>query len=109
MKQAIEMTSCGMIYIPSFRKTSTCIQAVLRFCLGDLENTDGRDLSITPLRWAQVPCLMKTGSDIQKYLGRIHIQMHRQQDCSHKLINICNYDNYVNNGNETFLLLHRLV
>jgi hypothetical protein len=51
---AVEMASCGMIYLPSFMKP------ILRFCLKNLKGcnvgiTDGMDFLITPLRWAQVP------------------------------------------------------
>jgi hypothetical protein len=43
------MASCGMVYIQSFKKTGTDIQAILRFGLGNLRGcdvgtTDGRDL-----------------------------------------------------------------
>jgi hypothetical protein len=49
MKYAVEMASCGMIYIPSFRKIGTGIQAILRFCLRNLRScnvgiSDGKDL-----------------------------------------------------------------
>jgi hypothetical protein len=59
MMYAVEMASCGMIYLPSFMKTATGIQAVLRFCLRNLKGSnagiiDGRDLRSAPLRWAQV-------------------------------------------------------
>jgi hypothetical protein len=60
VKYAIEIASCGMIYIPGFKKIGTGVQAILRFCLRNLRGcnvdiTDGRDLLITPLTWAQVP------------------------------------------------------
>jgi hypothetical protein len=60
MKYAVEVASCGMIYIPSFMKIGTGVQVILRFCLRNLRGcnvgiTDGRDSSIIPLRWAQVP------------------------------------------------------
>jgi hypothetical protein len=60
MKYAVEMASCGTIYLTSFMKTGTGVQAILRVCLRNLRgcnvgNTDGRDLLITPLKWAQVP------------------------------------------------------
>jgi hypothetical protein len=49
MKHGIGMASCGMIYTPSFVKTGTTVQAILRFCLRNLRRcnvgiTDGRDL-----------------------------------------------------------------
>jgi hypothetical protein len=37
MIYALEMTSCGMIYLPSFMKIATGVQAILRFCLKNLE------------------------------------------------------------------------
>jgi hypothetical protein len=37
MKYTIEMASCGMTYIPSFKKTGTDIQAILRFCLSNFK------------------------------------------------------------------------
>jgi hypothetical protein len=48
-KYTVEMASCGMIYIRSFVKTGTGIQAILRFCLRNLRGcnvgiTDGRNL-----------------------------------------------------------------
>jgi hypothetical protein len=60
MKYAIEIASCGMIYLISFTKIGTGIQAILRFCLRNLRGcnvgiTDGRDFLITLLRWTQVP------------------------------------------------------
>jgi hypothetical protein len=49
MIYAIQMTSDGMTYIPSFVKIYTGIKAVLRFCLRNLRGcnigiTDGKDL-----------------------------------------------------------------
>jgi uncharacterized protein YraI len=49
MKNAIEMASGGMIYIPNFMKIGTGVQATLRFCLKNLRGcnvdvTAGRDL-----------------------------------------------------------------
>jgi hypothetical protein len=49
MMYAVEMASCGTIYIPSFMKTGMSIQAILRFCLSNLNGcnvgiTDGIDL-----------------------------------------------------------------
>jgi hypothetical protein len=37
MKYAIEMALCGIIYIPSFMKFGAGVQAILRFCLRNLE------------------------------------------------------------------------
>jgi hypothetical protein len=49
MKYPVQMVSCGMIYIPSFIKVGTSVQAILRFCLRNLRGcnvgiTDGRYL-----------------------------------------------------------------
>jgi hypothetical protein len=49
LKYVAQMTSCGIIYIPSFMKISTGVEAILRFCLINLRGynvgtTDGRDL-----------------------------------------------------------------
>jgi hypothetical protein len=49
MTHAAEMPSSGMIYVPSFMKIGTSIQATLRLCLRNLRGcnvgiTDGRDL-----------------------------------------------------------------
>jgi hypothetical protein len=46
---AVEMASCGKIYLPSFMKICKGVQAILRFCLSNLDDcnvgiTDGRDL-----------------------------------------------------------------
>jgi hypothetical protein len=46
---AVEMASCGMIYVSSFMKIGRGVQAILRFCLRNLRDcnvgtTDGRDL-----------------------------------------------------------------
>jgi hypothetical protein len=48
MRYAADMPSCGMIYIPSFMKIGTGVQAV-RFCFSNLNDcnvgiTEGRDL-----------------------------------------------------------------
>jgi hypothetical protein len=45
----LEMASCGMIYIPSFMKIGTGVEAILRFCVTNLRDCnvgtpDGRDL-----------------------------------------------------------------
>jgi hypothetical protein len=60
MEYAIEMASCGMMYIPRFMKIGADIQAILRLCLRSLRDcnvgiTDGWDLGITPFKWGQVP------------------------------------------------------
>jgi hypothetical protein len=49
MAYAVEIASCGMIYIQSFMKTGTGVQAILRLCLRSLRGcnvgiTDRRDL-----------------------------------------------------------------
>jgi hypothetical protein len=49
MMCAVEMASCGIIYLPSFVKICTGVQAKLRFFLRnlrgcDVDITDGRDL-----------------------------------------------------------------
>jgi hypothetical protein len=50
MKYAVEIASCGMIYIPTFKMF---LLRNLRGCNVDI--TDGGDFLITQLRWAQVP------------------------------------------------------
>jgi hypothetical protein len=71
-----EMASGGMIYLPSFMMIDTGVQAILRFRLIKLRGcnigiTDGRDLGISPLRWARaliyVPRFIKICSHIQTY------------------------------------------
>jgi hypothetical protein len=52
MKYAVEIASCGMIYLMSFIKIGTGVQAILRFGLRNLRGcnvgiTDGRDFLIT--------------------------------------------------------------
>jgi hypothetical protein len=37
MMYAVEMASCGMIYITGFMKIGTGVQAILRFCLSNLK------------------------------------------------------------------------
>jgi hypothetical protein len=59
MKYAVGMASCGMIYVSSFMKTSTGVQAILRFCLRNVRGcnvsvTDGKDLRSSPLEYTQV-------------------------------------------------------
>jgi hypothetical protein len=46
MKYAVGMASCGMTYVRDFMKTGIGVQAILRFCLGNLKGcnvgiTDG--------------------------------------------------------------------
>jgi hypothetical protein len=75
--------------IPTFAKTGTCVQAMLRFFLRNLKGcdvgiADGRDILITPLRWPQVPDIRtKFHRDWLRYSkvngGGIHRHMHRQQ------------------------------
>jgi hypothetical protein len=56
---AVEIALCGVIYLSSFMKMDTGVQAILRFRLRNLRGcdvgiADGRDLWNAPLRWAQV-------------------------------------------------------
>jgi hypothetical protein len=55
MMYAVEMASWGMIYLPSFIKIGTGVQAISRFGLiffrGSDGITNGRNLWCTPLRW----------------------------------------------------------
>jgi hypothetical protein len=49
MKCVVEMASYGMIYIASFMKIGTSVQAILRFSLSNFKGcnvgiTDGRDV-----------------------------------------------------------------
>jgi hypothetical protein len=60
MKYAVEIDSCGMIYLIRFMKIGTGVQTILRFCLRNLRGcnvciTVRRNFLIVPLRWAQVP------------------------------------------------------
>jgi hypothetical protein len=48
VESTIEMASDGMIYLKSFMKIGTGVEAILRFCLSNLKGcnvsvTDGRD------------------------------------------------------------------
>jgi hypothetical protein len=57
MMYAVEMISCGLIYIHSVMKIGTGVQGILRCRLRSLKGcnvgiTVGRDLWITPLRCA---------------------------------------------------------
>jgi hypothetical protein len=36
MKYAVEVYSCGVIYVPSFMKSSICVQVIFRFWLSNL-------------------------------------------------------------------------
>jgi hypothetical protein len=56
MKDAVEIASRGRIYLPTFMKIGTGVQAILRLCLNNFKGcnvgiTDGRDLRSAPLRW----------------------------------------------------------
>jgi hypothetical protein len=58
MGNAVEMTSCNMIYVQSFMKICAGTQAILRFCLRNLRGcdvgiTDGKDFWIVLLRWGE--------------------------------------------------------
>jgi hypothetical protein len=56
MKSHVAMALCGMMYVPSFVKIGTGIQATLRFCHRNLRdcnagNTVWRDLQALRLDW----------------------------------------------------------
>jgi hypothetical protein len=78
MKYDVEMTSCGMIYILSFMKIGTGVEAILRFCLRnfrgcDVDNTDGRGFMNCTLEMGSdamvcMPSYIKIGSGIQKLI-----------------------------------------
>jgi hypothetical protein len=60
MLYAVEMASCGVIYLPSFMKIGSGVEAILRFCLRNVRGcdvcvTEERNSVIMPLRRAQVP------------------------------------------------------
>jgi hypothetical protein len=60
MKYTVEMASEGTIYVSSSMKTDTDVKGILRVCFRNLRScnvdiSEGSDLWITPLRWAQVP------------------------------------------------------
>jgi hypothetical protein len=57
MKYAIEMVSCDTVYIPSFMNIGTGFQAIVRFCLRNLNgcNVDIIEGRSMPLRWVQLP------------------------------------------------------
>jgi hypothetical protein len=40
MMHFVDMGSCSIIYLPSFMKIGTGIQATLRFCLSNLKGTN---------------------------------------------------------------------
>jgi hypothetical protein len=55
MTYAVEMSSCGIIYLPSLMKIATGVQEILRFYLRNLRGsnvgiTEGRNFLIIPLR-----------------------------------------------------------
>jgi hypothetical protein len=62
----VEMGSGGMTYFSSFMKTGTCVQAILRFCLSDLNGCnvgiiDARELWSAQLRRTQVDVRITAG------------------------------------------------
>jgi hypothetical protein len=73
MKYAVDMASDSMIYIPSFMKTGTDIQAILRFCLSKFKAVllvllMGFMKQATEMgsgAMIYVPSFIKTGSGIQ--------------------------------------------
>jgi hypothetical protein len=81
MKYTVQMVSDGIIYVPSFMKIGTGVQAILRFYL---ENLRGCNVGITDgiyglsIAYAVVmcsgsiiyiPCFINIGSAIQKLMG----------------------------------------
>jgi hypothetical protein len=59
MIYAVEMPSCGIIFLPSFMKIGKGLQAILRFYLSNLNGCNigiigGSYLWSTPLKWVQV-------------------------------------------------------
>jgi hypothetical protein len=44
VEYGIDMASFGMIYMLSFMKIGSGVQAILRFCLRNVGITDGEDL-----------------------------------------------------------------
>jgi hypothetical protein len=49
MMLVIEMASCGVIYLQSFKKIGTGVEEIVKFCFSSLSGfnvgtTDGRDL-----------------------------------------------------------------
>jgi hypothetical protein len=75
---AVEMASCGMIYLPNFMKFGTGVQAVLRFCPSSLNScnvdiTNGRDITKCTVEMGSsdmiyIPIFMKTVTGIQVIL-----------------------------------------
>jgi hypothetical protein len=80
------------VYISTFMKIGTGVQAILRFSLRNLRGcnvgiTDGRDIRITPLRWAHVPwytyqAAINIGSGVRELIRGINTQTARR---SHEL------------------------
>jgi hypothetical protein len=59
MMHVVEIASCVMIYLPRFMKTGTGVQAILRFCLSNLNGRNGgianeRVLLSVPSRWTSL-------------------------------------------------------
>jgi hypothetical protein len=59
MKYAVEIASCGMIYLMIFIKIGTGIEKIIRFFFRNLRGcnigiTDGKDLRSAPLKLTQV-------------------------------------------------------
>jgi hypothetical protein len=89
-KYAIEMASCGMVYIPRFMKINAGLQTWLRFCLRSLRGwnvgiTDGSYLWNTPLRWVQEPWYTyqvsyKVIQEIKSCSGGYSHTRHKQQN-----------------------------
>jgi hypothetical protein len=55
MMYAVEIASCGMIYLPSSMQIGRGIQAILRFRISNLNSynvgiTEGREFWFTPLK-----------------------------------------------------------
>jgi hypothetical protein len=78
---AVWIASCGMIYVPSFMKFGTGVQAILGFCLRNLRGcdvgiTDRRDLrmiyeysvEMASCGMIHVPSLMTIGTGFQAIL-----------------------------------------
>jgi hypothetical protein len=74
---AVEMGSGVIIYVSSFMKIGGGVEGILRFCLRNLKScnagiTDERDLSISPLIWAQVArCTYQIHADRFRYLSNV--------------------------------------
>jgi hypothetical protein len=88
MKYAVEMASCGIIYIPSYMKIDTGVQATVKFCLRNFRDcnvgiTDGRDFFNYAVEMGSSaviykPSFIKIGSGIQKLIGRGYRDTHTQ-------------------------------